>query len=207
VILAGTEEAERAEAALVEGGFGPRDIKRYTCKQILDNHEAYMGRRAVTSKVCAPWQTTSRGRQFYLGTYVRIDSRCGWAFLTKPMCSRLSGYLLTTGTSTRATTALSSRPTCSPPQPLRRFRPTTRCITKFVDARTAARGRAEFHGIPKGFGPRQLSFGRASGSCALVAPSSEGDRDVAALRHDPSRVGIGHPIESVGPRCDSSSLG
>jgi hypothetical protein len=61
VILAGTEEAERAEAALVEGGFAHRDIKLYTGKQILDNHAAYMGRRGVTSKVCAPWQTTSRG--------------------------------------------------------------------------------------------------------------------------------------------------
>jgi len=42
VILAGTEEAERAEAALVERGFAPRDIRLYTGKQILHNHEEYM---------------------------------------------------------------------------------------------------------------------------------------------------------------------
>jgi hypothetical protein len=40
VTLAGAEEAERAEAALVEGGFAHRDIKLSTGKQILDNHEA-----------------------------------------------------------------------------------------------------------------------------------------------------------------------
>ncbi len=39
VILAGTEEAQRAEAALVDREFAPRDIKLYTGKQILDNHE------------------------------------------------------------------------------------------------------------------------------------------------------------------------
>ena len=39
VILAGTEEAQRAKAALVDRGFAPRDINLYTGKQILDNHE------------------------------------------------------------------------------------------------------------------------------------------------------------------------
>jgi hypothetical protein len=115
VILAGTEEAERAEAALVEGGFAHRDIKLYTGKQILDNHEVYMGSRGVTSRVVGSVADDVEGRELYLGYAVRIDARCGCAFLTKPMCPRLSGYSPTTTTFTRATTALSSRPTSTSP--------------------------------------------------------------------------------------------
>ena len=48
VILVDDEEAQRAQAALVEGGFAPRDIKLYTGQQILDNYEEYVGRRGVT---------------------------------------------------------------------------------------------------------------------------------------------------------------
>ena len=51
MILAGTEEGQRAVAALVAEGLAPRDLKLYTGKQILDNHEEYMGSRDVTSKV------------------------------------------------------------------------------------------------------------------------------------------------------------
>jgi hypothetical protein len=77
VILAGTEEAERAEAALVEGGFAHRDIKLYTGKQILDNHEAYMGRRGVTSKVVGFVADDVEGRELYLG-YAREDRCALW---------------------------------------------------------------------------------------------------------------------------------
>jgi len=77
VILAGTEEAERAEAALVEGGFAPRDIKLYTGKQILDNHEEYMGRRGVTGKVVGSVADDLEGRELYLG-YAREDRCALW---------------------------------------------------------------------------------------------------------------------------------
>jgi hypothetical protein len=77
VILAGTEEAERAEAALVERGFAPRDIKLYTGKQILDNHEEYMGRRGVTSKVVGSVADDLEGRELYLG-YAREDRCALW---------------------------------------------------------------------------------------------------------------------------------
>jgi hypothetical protein len=77
VILAGTEEAERAEAALVARGFAPRDIKLYTGKQILDNHEEYMGRRGVTSKVVGSVADDAEGRELYLG-YAREDRCALW---------------------------------------------------------------------------------------------------------------------------------
>jgi hypothetical protein len=39
VILASSEEAQRAESALVAQGFAARDIKLYTGQQILDKQE------------------------------------------------------------------------------------------------------------------------------------------------------------------------
>jgi hypothetical protein len=74
VILTDTEEAERAEAALVEGGFAPQDMKLYTGEQILDNHEEYMRRRSVTSKMVGSVADDVEGRELYLG-YAR-DARC-----------------------------------------------------------------------------------------------------------------------------------
>jgi len=74
VILAGTEEGQRAEAALVAEGFAPRDLKLYTGKQILDNHEEYMGRRGVGSKVVGSLVDDEEGRELYL-SYAR-DDRC-----------------------------------------------------------------------------------------------------------------------------------
>jgi hypothetical protein len=77
VILAGTEEAERAEAALVARGFAPRDIKLYSGKQILDNHAEYMGRRGVTSKAVGSVADDVEGRELYLG-YAREDRCALW---------------------------------------------------------------------------------------------------------------------------------
>jgi hypothetical protein len=76
VILAGPEEAERAAAALVERGFAPPDIKLYTGKQILDNHDEYIGAKGSRPKWWAPWPTTWR-----VGTlpgYVREDRCALW---------------------------------------------------------------------------------------------------------------------------------
>jgi hypothetical protein len=77
VILAGTEEAERAEAALVERGFAARDVRLYTGKQILINHEEYMGRRGVTSMVVGSVADDVEGRELYLG-YAREDRCALW---------------------------------------------------------------------------------------------------------------------------------
>lgn len=77
VILAGTEEAERAEASLVERGFVPRDIKLYTGKQILDNHDEYMRSRGVTGKVVGSVADDVEGRELYLG-YAREDRCALW---------------------------------------------------------------------------------------------------------------------------------
>lgn len=74
VILASSEEAQRAETALVENGFATRDIKLYTGKQILDNQVEYVRRRGVTSKVLSAFIEDVEGRELYLG-YAR-DNRC-----------------------------------------------------------------------------------------------------------------------------------
>jgi hypothetical protein len=46
VILTGISEARRALSALVEGGFGDRDIKVYSGEQTLQNDAVNMRRRA-----------------------------------------------------------------------------------------------------------------------------------------------------------------
>src|SRR5688500_285341 len=74
VILADAEEAQRAETALVAEGFAPRDVKLYTGKQILANHQECMERRNVTSKVLGSVADDLEGRELYLG-YARED-RC-----------------------------------------------------------------------------------------------------------------------------------
>ena len=115
VILAGTEVAQRAETGARRGRVCPRDVKLYTGKQILANHEEYMGRRGVTSKAVGSVADDLDVGSSTWGTRVRTDARCGCAFLTKPMCPRLSVCLPTTTTFTRATTAPSSRPTSTSP--------------------------------------------------------------------------------------------
>ena len=74
MILASSEEAHRAETALVAQGFATRDIKLYTGKQILDIQEEYINRRGITSKVVSPLIEDVEGRELYLG-YAR-DDRC-----------------------------------------------------------------------------------------------------------------------------------
>jgi hypothetical protein len=57
VILSDVDEAQRAESSL---------------KQILENYEAYLGRRSVTDKVVGSLTADSEGRELYLG-YARED--------------------------------------------------------------------------------------------------------------------------------------
>ena len=52
-ILADIQEGGRAEAALVEAGVAPQDIKLYTGRQILDNQVRYMGRQSAITKLVA----------------------------------------------------------------------------------------------------------------------------------------------------------
>jgi hypothetical protein len=58
VILAGTEEAERAEASLVERGFAPRDIKLLQRQADPGQPRGVHGRRASRARWSAPWPTT-----------------------------------------------------------------------------------------------------------------------------------------------------
>ena len=77
-IIADIGEGRRAEAALTEAGFAPKDIKLYTGKQILDNQELYTGRRGVITKLVA-WIFAEdvEGRELYLA-YAREDRCAMW---------------------------------------------------------------------------------------------------------------------------------
>lgn len=77
-IIADIQEGRRAEAALTEAGFAPKDIKLYTGKQILDNQAVYVGRRSVITKLVA-WifAEDAEGRELYLA-YARQDRCAIW---------------------------------------------------------------------------------------------------------------------------------
>ena len=78
VIVADPEEARRAEAALVQAGFAPKDIKRYKGKQILENQQEYMRRRSFITKLAAPFVAEDvEGRELYLA-YAREDRCAMW---------------------------------------------------------------------------------------------------------------------------------
>jgi hypothetical protein len=77
VILASSEEAQRAETALVAEGLAPRDVKLYTGNEILDNHEEYMKRRGAASKMVGSMVDDVEGRELYLG-YAREDRCAMW---------------------------------------------------------------------------------------------------------------------------------
>ena len=80
VILASSEEAQRAETALVAQGFATRDIKLYSGKKILDDQEEYMSRRGVTSKIVGSLIDDVEGRELYLG-YARDDRCAMWVHI------------------------------------------------------------------------------------------------------------------------------
>jgi hypothetical protein len=77
VILASSEEAQRAETALVAEGLAPRDVKLHTGNEILDNHEEYMKRRGATSKMVGSMVDDVEGRELYLD-YAREDRCAMW---------------------------------------------------------------------------------------------------------------------------------
>ena len=77
-IIADIQEGRRAEAALMEAGFAPKDIKLYSGKQILDNQAVYTERRSVATKLVA-WIFAEdvEGRELYLA-YAREDRCAIW---------------------------------------------------------------------------------------------------------------------------------
>lgn len=74
VIVAGIEDARRAESALTQAGFEPRDIKLYTGKQILENQAVYIGRRSAMTKLVAAVAEDWEGRELYLAN--AREGRC-----------------------------------------------------------------------------------------------------------------------------------
>jgi hypothetical protein len=77
VILTGISEARRALSALVEGGFGDRDIKVYSGEQTLENDAVNMRRRSVASRLLGPVTAQTTGRDLYLG-YAREGRGALW---------------------------------------------------------------------------------------------------------------------------------
>ena len=77
VILTGISEARRALSALVEGGFGDRDIKVYSGEQILENDAVNMRRRSVATRLLGPVTAQTTGRDLYLG-YAREGRSALW---------------------------------------------------------------------------------------------------------------------------------
>ncbi len=78
VMLSDEDEAQRAEAALVEEGFASRDIKLYTGEQILTTYnEIYKGQRDLADKVVGAVTDDIEGRDLYLD-YAREDRSALW---------------------------------------------------------------------------------------------------------------------------------
>ena len=75
LVLAGEDEARRAEAALVTVGFAPRDIKVYPSEQILATYEIYKGQKGFADKTVGVVTDDIEGRDLYLD-YAR-EGRCG----------------------------------------------------------------------------------------------------------------------------------
>ena len=90
VIIADIEEARRAETALAQAGFAPKDIKLYPGKQILENQAVYIGRRSVVTKLVAAVAEDWEGRELYLA-YAREDRCAMWVRL--PDEGRVAGAL------------------------------------------------------------------------------------------------------------------
>jgi hypothetical protein len=77
VILADGDEGQRAEAALVAGGFAARDVKLYTGTQILENFEAYKEQRTLRDKVVGAVVDDTESRDLY-HRYAREDRSALW---------------------------------------------------------------------------------------------------------------------------------
>jgi len=73
-VLANAEEGKRAEKALVQSGLAPQNVRLYQSKEILENHELYMGRRSAAGKAVGALVDDAEGRELYLG-YAR-EGRC-----------------------------------------------------------------------------------------------------------------------------------
>jgi hypothetical protein len=80
VIVADFGEARRAETALTQAGFAPKDIKLYTGKQILENQVVYVGRRSIMTRLVAAVAEDVEGRELYLA-YAREDRCAMWVRL------------------------------------------------------------------------------------------------------------------------------
>jgi hypothetical protein len=89
VILTGISEARRALSALVEGGFGHRDIKVYSGEQTLANDEVNRRRRTVARRLLGPVTDGDElgGRELYLG-YAREGRTALWLRLPQEDVSK-----------------------------------------------------------------------------------------------------------------------
>jgi hypothetical protein len=80
LVMAGEDEAARAEGSLVAAGFAPRDIKVYPGEQILATYEIYKGQVSLADRTIGVVTDDIAGRDLYLdyarqgrvGLWVRV---------------------------------------------------------------------------------------------------------------------------------------
>jgi hypothetical protein len=77
VILASTDEGQRAVAALLAAGFAAHGMKVYPGKQILEDYELYASRRALTDRATELFVHDLESKELYLG-YAREDRCALW---------------------------------------------------------------------------------------------------------------------------------
>jgi hypothetical protein len=77
VILADTNDGERAHTALEGSGYAPRDLKLYTAEEILANFDRYRRTRTVASKIAGAVTDDIEGRDTYLA-YARERRSALW---------------------------------------------------------------------------------------------------------------------------------
>jgi hypothetical protein len=77
VILANTDEGQRAETALAAAGFAVHDMKVYPGKQILDDYELFASRRTLMDRTTEPFVHDLESKELYLG-YAREDRCALW---------------------------------------------------------------------------------------------------------------------------------
>ncbi len=76
-ILEDDDACERSRAALVSGGFASEDLRVYTSKQILEDHELYLRARSTARRVVGALTDDQRTIELYFG-YAREGRGALW---------------------------------------------------------------------------------------------------------------------------------
>jgi hypothetical protein len=81
VILADSEEAEKAVRALEKGGFGEREVRVYTCRQTLQAHQRYAAQQSAVHRVVRAATNDRETLDLYFG-HARNGRLALWVHVT-----------------------------------------------------------------------------------------------------------------------------